>query len=145
MKKQNTVFNSKQMIFKELFVGTLIYAVVLGCFDDYTDIVAAKSFSTIFLAAILLEVLTYRAFVLKGKVVSLFRERDGRLYRFLMVFFVWLIMFSSKFVFIWSIDWVFGDNINIVGFFGILYLVLAVTIIHKLADEVFKRLGDTKS
>lgn len=52
-------------------------------------------------------------------------------------------MFLSKFVFIWSIDQVFGDNIDINGFFGILYLVLAVTILHKSADLVFRNLGDS--
>lgn len=51
-------------------------------------------------------------------------------------------MFVSKFVFIWAIDFVFGDNMNINGFFGILILVLAVTAIHKMADLVFTKLGD---
>jgi hypothetical protein len=43
---------------EELFVGTLIYTVVLGFFDDDTSIVEATSFRYIFLAAIVLEVLT---------------------------------------------------------------------------------------
>lgn len=37
----------KQLIFMELLVGFLIYVLVLGLFDDYTDLVSAKSFSTI--------------------------------------------------------------------------------------------------
>lgn len=59
-----------QLRFQELFVGTLIYAIVLGFFNDYTDIVYAKSFSTIFLAAFLLEVLTFLTFSLKRYVVK---------------------------------------------------------------------------
>lgn len=142
MKSEDSVFNSRQLLFKEVFVGTLIYAVVLGFFNDYTSIVYAKSFSTIFYAAVVLEILTYLAFLLKGKIVAWLRHKAGLIYHILMFFFVWLVMFLSKFVFIWVIDLIFGNNININGFFGILALALSVTIIHKLADKVFISLGD---
>lgn len=143
MKPNPRLFNSKQLLFKELFVGTLIYAVVIGFLNDYTSIVDARSFLTIFYAAIVLEILTYLAFLLKGKIVSWLKDRQGWIYRIAMLFFVWLVMFLSKFVFVWVVDIIFGDNINIYGFFGILLLVLCVTIIHKLADVTFRLLGDT--
>lgn len=142
MNSQMKRLNEKQLLFKELFVGTLIYAVVLGFFNDYTDIVEAKSFSTIFLTAVVLEVLTYLAFQLKGKIVSVLKGRQQAIYKMAMFFSVWLVMFLSKFVFIWVIDSIFGNNININGFFGILLLVVSVTITHKLADKVFIKLGD---
>lgn len=125
-----------------MFVGTLIYVVVLGFLSDYTSIVTAKSFSTIFLASIALEVLTYLAFKLKSRIVQLFRGRVGKLYRFLTVFGVWLIMFSSKFVFIWVLDVLFGSYIHVEGFFGILLVVAAVTLLHKLVNIVFLHLAD---
>jgi hypothetical protein len=139
------IFNSRQLLFKELFVGTLIYAVVLGFFNDYTSIVYAKSFSTIFFAAAVLEVLTYGAFSLKVRLVSLLNKHSGAIYKGLKYFSVWLVMFVSKFVFVWAVDIIFGDYINIYGFFGILSIVLAVTVIHKLADKAFVMLGDTDS
>ena len=142
MKSKANVFNSKQILFKELFVGTLIYAVVLGFFNDYTSIVDARSFSTIFYAAFVLEVLTYLAFLLKGRIISWLKDRAGLAYKILMFFCVWLVMFLSKFVFIWAVDTIFGSNINIYGFFGILYIVVSVTLSHKLADKVFTGLGD---
>lgn len=144
MKPKNKIFNSKQILFKELFVGTLIYAVVLGFFNDYTSIVYAKSFSTIFYSAVVLEMLTYFAFLLKKKIVTWLNNRQGLIYRILMFFCVWLVMFLSKFVFIWIIDLTFGNNINIYGFFGILLIVLSVTIIHRLANKVFIELGDNE-
>ncbi len=52
-------------------------------------------------------------------------------------------MFLSKFVFIGAINMVFGDYITIHGFFGILFVVLSVTIIHKAAFYVFQRLGES--
>lgn len=145
MKSKVNVFNSKQILFKELFVGTLIYAVVLGFFNDYTSIVDARSFSTIFYAAFVLEVLTYLAFLLKGSIISWLKDRSGLAYKFLMFFCVWLVMFLSKFVFISTVDMIFGSNINIYGFFGILYIVISVTLSHKLADKVFLSLGDSIS
>lgn len=141
MKSKVNGFNSKQMLFKEMFVGTLIYAVVLGFFNDYTSIVDARSFSTIFYAAFVLEVLTYLAFLLKGNIISWLKDRAGLAYKILMFFCVWLVMFLSKFVFIWAVDTIFGSNINIYGFFGILYIVVSVTLSHKLADKVFISLG----
>jgi len=144
MKTEKNTLNAKQIRFKDLFVGTLIYAIVLGFFNDYTSIVEAKSFSTIFMAAIVLELLTYGAFYLKGKIVGWLKNREGLFYRLLMFFSVWLVMFLSKFVFIWVIDIIFGDNMNINGFFGILILVLTVTISQKIIDSIFIKLGDNK-
>ena len=87
-------FNSRQLLFKELFVGTLIYTIVLGFFDDYTSIVEAKSFSYIFLAAIILEVLTRAAFAVKDAIVRRLRHRGTPRAIALMVFGVWFVLFS---------------------------------------------------
>jgi len=137
-------FNSKQLKFQELFIGTLIYAVVLGFFSDYTYFVEAKSFSTIFFASVVLELLTYLALQLKSKIINTLKGHDRKIYKFLMFFSVWLIMFLSKFVFVWILDQLFGNYININGFFGILMVVLTVTIVHRLAYKIFELLGDEK-
>jgi hypothetical protein len=139
------IFNSRQLAFKELFVGTFIYAAVLGFFNDYTGMVEAKSFSTIFLAAIVLEVLTFLTFLLKNHIVRWLKDKPGPYYRALLFFCVWLVMFCSKFVFVWAVDAIFGNNINIDGFFSILLLIVSVTAIHQLADYTFKHLGSTPS
>ena len=144
MTTQKNVFNSKQLLFKELFVGTLIYAVVLGFFNDYTSVVYAKSFSTIFLASIVLEILTYLTLLLKSRIMSWLKDKQGAGYRALMLFCIWLVLFLSKFVFIWAINVTFGDAININGFFGILWVALSVTVAHNLADKIFKALGSSK-
>ena len=134
-------FTSAQLAYQELFIGTLIYVAVLGLFNDYTSIVSAKSFSTIIYASIVLELLTYLAFQLKSAIIAWLKNRKGAVYKILMFFNVWLIMFLSKFIFIWALDVLFGDYISINGFFGILLVVLSVTAIHKLAYCVFKLLG----
>jgi uncharacterized membrane protein YvlD (DUF360 family) len=133
------VFSARQLLFKELFVGTLIYSVVLGFFDDYTSIVTARSFSYVFLAAIVLEVLTCGALAAKDAIVRQLRRRDAR--PAAIAFGVWFVMFTSKFVFIWAIDLVFGDDVDIDGFFGVFVVALVVTVVHRLADQAFLRLG----
>lgn len=142
MSDQEKLFNNKQIAFKELFVGTFIYAVVLGFFNDYTSIVTAKSFSTIFYASVVLEILTFLAFSLKSKIVKFLKNKQGLFYKIILFFSVWLVMFLSKFVFIGAIDFIFSDYININGFFGILFVALAVTVIHKLADTIFIKLAN---
>lgn len=140
MKTAQKVFSARQLLFKEMFVGTLIYVLILGLFNDYTNIVYAKSFSTIFLAAIVLQILTYRVFLLKKRIVKFWKKGEGALYRGLTIFSVWFVLFTSKFVFIWAIDGIFGNAMNINGFFGILFVALFVTVIHKLADLTFIKL-----
>lgn len=144
MKPKTKLPNSRQLLFQEIFIGTLIYVTVLGFFNDYTSIVYAKSFSILFFAGLILEILTYLAFQLKSLVIAWLKNRKGSLYRILMFFCVWLVMFMSKFVFIWVLDIIFGSYININGFFGILVIVLCVTIIHRLAYKVFNKLGESK-
>ncbi len=141
MKVKDNTFTSKQLLFQEIFIGTLIYVVVLGFFNDYTSIVYAKSFSTIFFSSIVLEILTYLAFRLKSQIIAWLKDRKGRVYKILMFFSVWLVLFLSKFIFIWILDLLFGSYINIKGFFGILLVVLCVTIVHKLAYKIFNMLG----
>jgi uncharacterized membrane protein YvlD (DUF360 family) len=136
-------FSPRQLLFKELFVGTLVYAIVLGFFDDYTSIVEATSFSYIFLAAIILEVLTCAAVAVKDRIVAQLRHRGTPRAFALMVVGVWFVLFASKFVFIWAIDLVLGEDVNIDGFFGILAVAVVVTLVHRSADIVFARLGET--
>jgi len=81
-------FSSKQLLFQEIFIGTLIYVAVLGFFNDYTSVVYAKSFSTIFYASVILEILTFLAFQLKSQIILWLKDREGSLYRLLMFFCV---------------------------------------------------------
>lgn len=145
MNQKKPGLNPKQLLFKKMFAGSLIYAVVLGFFNDYTNVVAAKNFSIIFLAALLLSALTYLAFFLKVKIISWLKDKGAFTYRLLMFFLVWLVMFIFKFIFVWTIDFTFGSYMNIKGFFGILAIVVSVTILSRLADQVSTRLGDSRN
>lgn len=142
MKLKNGGFSKRQLLFKEMFVGTLIYVVVLGFFNDYTKLVYAKSFSSIFFTAILLEVLTYAVTRLEKYVIAWFNRREGKAYATFKIILAWLILFVSKFIFIWIIDLLFSEKVYVKGFVGILLVVVSVTVLHKLADYIFVKLGD---
>ena len=142
MAKTQDNFSKKQIIFREMVLGTLVYAVVLGFFNDYTDILVTKSFSTTFLAAFVLQILTYLTLRLKKKVASKFKNRTGRWNKFARIMSVWLILFFSKFVFLAVIDYIFGQAVEISGFVGLLTMIITMTVVKELIDYIFIKLGD---
>lgn len=142
MVHQHAATSSAQQHFSDIAIGTLVYAVVLAFCNDYTNLVEARSFSTIFLAALTLSILTFYAFAIKTLIIKRLRHRRDTASRGLMVFSLWLVMFLSKFVFLGMLDALFGEYIRVRGFFGILFIVIAVTALQKLATFIYVRLGD---
>lgn len=134
--------NNKQTVFREVILGTLVYAVVLGFFNDYTDILQTRSYSTTFLVAIVMEVLTYLTFMLKGKVASQFKHKPGTWNKFGHIVGVWLILFLSKFVFLAVIDFVFGNSVTISGFIGLMAIIITMTIAKESIDYAYRKLAD---
>lgn len=94
------------------------------------------------MAAFVLQWLTYLILLLKKRIILWLKDREGAGYKFAMFFMVWFVMFISKFVFLWTIDIIFGESIKIQGFVAILVLAAVVTALHKAADYTFKSLGD---
>lgn len=137
-------FNPKQALFREMVFGTLVYAVVLGFFNDYTDILSTTSYSITFLVAIIMQALTYYTFVLKRRVAAVFKPIEGMLGKTGLVVSAWLVLFLSKFVFLWVIDFVFGSAVEISGFVGLVAIILSMTVVKQLIDYVFGKLGDPK-
>jgi hypothetical protein len=124
-----------------MVLGTLLYAVVLGFFNDYTSYLYTASFSITFLAAFVMQVLTFLTFALKDRVVRWFKGRDGRFSKIGLVLGVWLIMFLSKFVFLEVIDFIFGYTVDISGFVGLVLIVVCLTIAQQLIEYIDGRLA----
>ncbi len=132
----NMTTSSKQEFFYNMLIGVLLYSVVLGFFNDYTDIIHTSSYSVTFMLAFVMQILTYITFIVKDRVVSKFSGNKG-----LLIFSVWLVIFLSKFVFLWAIELVFSKDVEISGFFGILVVIASFTIIQKLIDLLLKKLS----
>lgn len=129
-----------QSIFRQMVVGILIYSVVLGFFNDYTEILSTTSYSITFFMAIVMQILTYLTFQLKGAVINHFKDKEGSKYKAAMVFIVWLIMFLSKFVFLEVIDVIFGTSVEISGFIGLVLIIVTMVAADKLIDVVYGKL-----
>ena len=123
-----------------MLVGVLIYSVVLGFYNDYTDILDTGTYSTTFALALLLQVLTYATFRVKDWVVARAKAVGGSNQRVYVVGGVWAVMFISKFVFLAIIGIVFRDNVYISGFIGLLLIIITMTVLDYLVAKVDKKL-----
>ena len=141
MQKENNLRSKKQEIFREFVLGTLIYAVVLGFFEDYTNILNTWYYSITFFAAVVMQILTQLTFLLKSFVASYFKGKEGRKYVAALIFSVWFILFISKFIFLAVIDFIFGSSVQISGFIGLLVVILTMTIAKKIIDSLYLRLS----
>lgn len=136
-----TTPSARQAVFEDLVRGTLLYAVVLGFFADYTDILSTTSYSTTFMLAAVMQILTMLTLAFKGRVAGWFRQREGVRSKVGLGFSIWLIMFLSKFVFLAVIDWVFGSSVELNGFFGILILIAVMMLAQQVWDRLYILLG----
>jgi len=134
--------NNRQDLFMSMALGILLYSVVLGFFNDYTNVLHTSSYSITFMLAIVMQLLTYLTFEAKNKVQSLFTSKDKKSNKILMIFFVWLILFLSKFVFLWVISFLFRQEVYVSGFVGLFIIVIVLTVIQGLFDLVYKSLAD---
>lgn len=135
--KDTNQFNKSFLTFHELLLSVLINSVVLGFFNDYTDIISTKSYSTTFFVALVLSLLLLPTFKLKKLLAKYFSSKGKKVLVFLSV---WLVMFFSKFVFLWVFDKVFGDNLDISGFIGLIVIITTVTTISLSINAIYKKL-----
>lgn len=142
MTSNRSIKNQKQETYRQIVLGTLLYTVVLGFFNDYTNILHTGTYSVTFAVAIVMELLTFLTFLLKDKVVAWFKNKTGKLYKFGMVFSIWLILFLSKFVFLEVIAFVFRDEVKISGFVGLLVMVACLTIAERVVNIIDDKLAD---
>lgn len=131
----------KQKLFWDMILGILVYAVVLGFFEDYTNIISTWSYSTTFFVAIVMQILTYSTFWLKSQIVRKFKGREGKKYLGAIIFSVWAIMFFSKFVFLAVIDFIFRDSVEISGFIGLVLIIITMALAKKLIDVIYIKLS----
>jgi len=134
--------SSRQELFRTMFVGVLLYTVVLGFFNDYTHILHTGTYSVTFMVAIVLQVLTYLTFAFKDWVVKRIKNRGGNNQKLGIVLSVWAIMFFSKFVFLGAISVIFRGEVEISGFVGLLIIVACLTLVQWLVEAIYEKLGD---
>lgn len=134
--------SGRQRLYQEIIFGTLIYAVVVGFFDDYTNILSTTSYSITFFVAFALSLLTFVTVTLKKRVVKQLRAKATLTGKLGVAAFVWLALSLSKFVFMELLDLIFQTSLTINGFFGLTAVVITMTIAKMVFDLGFKKLAD---
>lgn len=136
------MISKKQELFKNMFVGVLLYSVILGFFNDYTDILQTKSYSITFSLAIVLQILTYYTLSFKDIIKDWYKSKNYPWGKGGLVFIIWLIIFFSKFIFLAVISFIFKDYVYISGFIGLLIIILCLTILQKLTEILYQSLAE---
>lgn len=133
------VYSDRQRLFLLYFVGALIDLVVLGLFDQYSDKVFVASFTTMALAAVLLQLLLKATIAVEHKVAAYWKAKPGGFSKFMRFFCAWLVLFGSKFVILEALDIAFGDSVQFEGVLhGIVWLIVVV-VTMVIAEELVAR------
>ena len=139
------IYSDRQRLFLLYFVGALIDLVVLGLFDQFSDKVYVDSFSTMALAAVLLQLLLKATIAVEHWVASHFKSRPGGWMKFLRFFCAWLVLFGSKFVILEALSFVFSDSVKFEGVLhGIVWLIIVVitmVIVEELVVRFYRKLA----
>ena len=134
-----------QRLFILLFTGTLIDLVVLGLFDEYSDKVYVNSFTTLLLAAIVLQILLKATIAAEHRVLARFKGKEGAAWKTLKLFSAWIILFGSKFVILEVLSLMFGDLVHFDGMFhGLVWLIIVVVtmvVVEELTVRLYRKLS----
>lgn len=107
-------------------IDVFAYVVVLNLAIEYLPKVISEGFTLSLLTAVLLKVALELVLVLKGRVLGRLRAATTRPAKVVAALSLWVVAAGSKFVVLWLVDLVFGDEVSLGGFFSVTLLVVAL-------------------
>jgi hypothetical protein len=137
------MINRRQERFVAWVMDILVYTVVLGLFVEHVDSVVIDSFTIVIGTAVLLKALLAAIVGLEHRVSVYFKQRGGTVNRVLGIVATLSILFWSKFVILEAVDIVFGDHVELGGFFMIVALIIAMMAARAVVQLIYKQLGAT--
>ncbi len=123
----------------------LVYIVVLNLFVEFVDAIIIDSFWISILTAVLLKALLDIVIRLEHRVGAFFDKLGGSFFKFLEITTKFLILFTSKFIILEVVDFVFGDHVELGHFIDILTLIIAMMATKAIMVKLYKSLGETAS
>ena len=124
--------SNHQQLFLRYFTATSIDLLILNLFAEYWELVTLSTFSVSLVAAIMLQVLLQLTLKLEHYVAGFFKGKEGAGAKFMRFFSAWLILFGSKFVILFALDFTLGDALvfggplhGIVAFIAVVVAILA--------------------
>lgn len=116
-----------------------MYVVILNLAAELVRNIHVNRFSISLCVAIMLKLVMDSIQYLEHKIHHLFCEQLGR--KIIGGFFMWLVIFSSKFLILWMDDVIFGDQVELGYFWEIMVLSAVLLASEKLVRFLFDWLG----
>jgi hypothetical protein len=136
--------NSYQKIYLGWLIDILAYIVVLNLLTENFDAFYISSFALSILVAISMKFILVPIIILKLKVSSYWKSKEGRLYRVLGLINKFAILFFSKFLILAYLDFKYKELVRIEGFVSITILILLLMLTGKLLRYLYDYLGSIK-
>ena len=99
----------------------------------------AKSSNAVILARVSSKSQEDEGYSLDSQMKLLTNYFNKRNQKVALVLSVWAVLFVSKFVFLWILDFIFGNYLDITGFVGLFIIILVATILQKIVDYFYNR------
>lgn len=131
--------SSRQKLFLRYFTAILIDLVVINLFAEHWHQVVIQSFSVSLMVALLLQIMLQITLRLEHRVADYFSAKPGKLSRFMRFFSAWVILFLSKFVMLWAIDFAFGNQVMFGGPLHGALAFIGVIVVMLVAEEAIVR------
>ena len=126
-------------------VDVFVYLVVLGLFTQFLPNVITESFIVSLLTAVLFKLALEVIAVLKTRILDRVRASRTAARKTLNAALLLVLGAGSKFVILWLSDLVFGDAVQLGGFFSVTLLILVLMAarlgIRLLIDRAWPRDG----
>jgi hypothetical protein len=129
------VISERQRLFIRYFTAILIDLTVLNLFDEYWDNVVIGSFTISLFAALVLQALLQLTLVIEHRIANYFKSKPGRAAKVLRLLASWAVLFVSKFVILWALDFTFGDEVLFLGALHGLVAFFTVIIVMLIAEN----------
>jgi hypothetical protein len=140
---EGEVLTPRQVRFASWSTYLLVDIVVLNLLVEFSRSVVIDSFYISILTAVLLRLLLGVTIQLEHRVSRFFETKTFKGSRPMAGLLMFLILFTSKFVILEVIDFVFGDHVELGGFVEIVVIVVALIAAETAFRWVFNLLGDS--
>ena len=137
--------SSKQQFFLKYLTWVLVDLTVLNFFAEYWDKVTITSFGVSLFIAITLQILLKMTIALEHRISNYMKSNEKLDKKILHIFSTWFILFASKFVMLWILQFIFGDAIVFSGAYhgvvAFIVVVIAILAAEYILTRIYKALA----
>jgi len=120
-------------------VDVFVYVVVLGLFIQLFPEVISETFTLTLLTAVLLKIVLELVLWVKKAAVARLKAATGVVGRVIGVLTLVLILPGSKFLVLELVNFVFGDQVSLGGFFQVTALIIVLMLARAGVRRLFAR------